>query len=158
MAGKGTKLIKTKIIGLVEAANKLAAAGPLYTQGVMTLLENFANDRVVTPAKEKYVPVMWGGLRDSIKAQPPILKGKKILVKVSAGDAAVKYALKVHENPRSGKTEGRSPSGKKYRHWARVGQWKYLEIPALDAAKNSAEWLKREATSILYDLKMGIGR
>ena len=39
------------------------------------------------------------------------------------------YALAVHENPRSGKTGGKSPSGRPYKHWARRGKWKYLEDP-----------------------------
>lgn len=50
-------------------------------------------------------------------------------VEVGYGGSAAPYALKVHENPRSGVTGGVSPSGKKYKHWAAVGQWKYLETP-----------------------------
>ncbi len=50
-------------------------------------------------------------------------------VLVGYGGAAAPYALSVHENPRSGKTGGVSPSGQKYKHWAKVGQWKYLEEP-----------------------------
>jgi hypothetical protein len=53
--------------------------------------------------------------------------------------------LVVHENPRSGKTGGFSPSGKPYftkrsrrggkkgSGFSQVGQWKYLEIPLLAA-------------------------
>lgn len=52
-----------------------------------------------------------------------------IAVVVGYGGAAAPYALKVHENPRSGVTGGVSPSGKLYKHWAAVGQWKYLETP-----------------------------
>ena len=48
---------------------------------------------------------------------------------VGYGGAAAPYALSVHENPRSGHTGGVSPSGRKYKHWAQVGQWKYLETP-----------------------------
>ncbi len=50
-------------------------------------------------------------------------------VLVGYGGAAAPYALSVHENPRSGKTGGVSPSGQQYKHWAKVGQWKYLEQP-----------------------------
>jgi len=52
------------------------------------------------------------------------------------------YALRVHENPRAGKTGGVSPSGKRYtsgktesgnkstrRRWAQTGKWKFLEDP-----------------------------
>ena len=61
------------------------------------------------------------------------------------GGPAAPYALVVHENPRSGKTGGVSPSGKKYKTWARVGQWKYLET----AVKNHASRLSvRVAESV----------
>ena len=50
-------------------------------------------------------------------------------VVVGYGGAAAPYALTVHENPRSGKTGGVSPSGRAYKHWASVGEWKYLERP-----------------------------
>lgn len=50
-------------------------------------------------------------------------------VEVGYGGAAAVYALNVHENPRSGVTGGIGPSGQKYKHWAAVGQWKYLETP-----------------------------
>lgn len=41
------------------------------------------------------------------------------------------YALKTHENPRSGKTGGVSPSGYQYKKgtWSKVGFWKFLENP-----------------------------
>ena len=41
------------------------------------------------------------------------------------------YALKTHENPRSGNTGGVSPSGKPYPEgsYAKVGQYKFLETP-----------------------------
>ncbi len=48
---------------------------------------------------------------------------------VGYGGAAAPYAVVVHENPRSGITGGVSPQGKPYKHWAAVGQWKYLEQP-----------------------------
>lgn len=54
-----------------------------------------------------------------------------IEVTVGYGGAASAYALVTHENPRSGKTGGLSPSGRRYKHWASVGKWKYLEHPFL---------------------------
>lgn len=41
------------------------------------------------------------------------------------------YALRTHENPRSGNTGGASPSGKPYPEgsYAKVGQYKFLETP-----------------------------
>ena len=39
------------------------------------------------------------------------------------------YAAAIHENPRAGKTGGVSPSGRRYKKWAKVGGFKYLERP-----------------------------
>ena len=70
-------------------------------------------------------------------------RARKSVVGPSAylGYSAV-YALKVHENPRAGKTGGVSPRGQKYGSgltqsgnkstritWARKGKWKFLEDP-----------------------------
>lgn len=55
----------------------------------------------------------------------------------------------VHENPRSGKTEGFSPSGRPYKHWAKVGQWKYLEIPFKAASKGMSNRIAAKVKSIL---------
>jgi len=41
----------------------------------------------------------------------------------------VKYGWPVHENPRTGKTGGVSPKGRRYKSWARTGQWHFLEVP-----------------------------
>jgi hypothetical protein len=57
------------------------------------------------------------------------IDGTTVTATCGYGGAASAYALSVHENPRSGQTGGVSPSGKKYKHWATVGQWKYLEQP-----------------------------
>jgi hypothetical protein len=61
------------------------------------------------------------------------------------------YTRKVHDNPRSGKTGGRSPSGKRYRHWAATGQAKFLETAMREAeqtawpdvAKGVETWLRQ---------------
>lgn len=45
------------------------------------------------------------------------------------------YAYAVHQNPRSGHTGGRSPSGQRYKKWAHVGQSKYLKGPVTDAER-----------------------
>ncbi len=52
---------------------------------------------------------------------------------------SAKYAMSVHENPRSGRTRGYSPSGKRYAPpkgskqiaYARSGAWKFLERPVI---------------------------
>lgn len=45
---------------------------------------------------------------------------------VGFGGPSAPYALKVHENPRSGKTGGIGPKGQRYKHWAATGEWKFL--------------------------------
>lgn len=61
------------------------------------------------------------------------------------------YTRKVHDNPRAGKTGGVSPSGKRYRHWAAVGEYKFLETAMREAehtawpdvARGIESWLRR---------------
>lgn len=47
------------------------------------------------------------------------------------------YALKIHENPRSGHTGGTSPRGREYLRgsFATTGQWKYLETPLKETTR-----------------------
>jgi hypothetical protein len=47
------------------------------------------------------------------------------------------YAYAVHQRPRSGKTGGVSPSGRRYRHWAAVGEYRYL-AKAMEEAEHTA--------------------
>lgn len=97
----------------------LAAAGALY-QGATNIMSE---------SKLNYVPVDTGTLRSSGLVEQPKLEGDRVVVVLGYGGPAAPYALAVHENPRSGKTGGVSPSGQPYKRWARVGQWKYLETP-----------------------------
>lgn len=80
---------------------------------------------------QEEVPVMDGNLRASgYVASDVKTKGDSVYI----GYHAV-YAAKVHENPRSGKTGGVSPSGRPYKKWAKVGKWKFLEDPIKKYAK-----------------------
>lgn len=47
------------------------------------------------------------------------------------------FAYFVHENPRAGKTGGVSPSGRRYKHWASVGEYQFLR-KAMDEARGYA--------------------
>lgn len=76
------------------------------------------------------IPVLDGIARGSATVEPPKVGAGNILVRFGYGGAASKYVLKLHENPRAGKTGGSSPSGAPYRRWATIGQWKFLETPA----------------------------
>lgn len=75
------------------------------------------------------VPVMDGPLRASGVVLPVERSGSVHTLTMGFGGPAAPYAIKVHENPRAGKTGGVSPSGKRYRKWAKVGAYKYLEAP-----------------------------
>lgn len=75
------------------------------------------------------VPVMDGQLRASGVVLPVEASGDTLTLTLGFGGPAAPYAIKVHENPRSGKTGGVSPSGRKYKKWAKVGAYKFLEGP-----------------------------
>lgn len=89
-----------------------------------------------------------GGLVNSAGTQ--ITGGAKDLT-VTIG-YGTPYARAVHDNPRSGRTGGVSPSGARYRHWAAIGQSKYLET-AMKEAEHTAwrdvsdrveQWLRQQ--------------
>lgn len=110
---------------LAANLHKLAALAPAaIAQG----LTEHAED-VMRVSKTEYVPVDLGTLRQSGTVLPPEITGETVTVTLGYGGPAAPYAVAVHENPRSGHTGGRSPSGRPYKHWARVGGWKYLETP-----------------------------
>ncbi len=106
----------SKMLEKVGGRGKTALLGTLFEEG----------EELMRISKEQFVPVDTGNLRKS----GFVRKMKSGLgVEVGFGGTAARYALKVHENPRSGKTGGVSPSGRKYKTWAKVGQWKYLITP-----------------------------
>ena len=63
------------------------------------------------------------------------------------------YAMSVHENPRSGKTGGKSPTGKAYKPpkgsarqvYSEVGRYKFLEAPMNTEAKKIFTIIKERA-------------
>lgn len=109
-------------------------AGDRLTELLAVMLYREAEE-IMARSKSQYVPVDTGTLRSSGTVLPPVVEGGKVSVTFGYGGAAAPYALRVHENPRSGKTEGVSPSGAKYSSWAKVGQWKYLEVPVNEARR-----------------------
>lgn len=147
-----SKTIRVTVDGLSTALNRLQELGDRAPEAAGILLKEFADTQVVAPAKD-LVPVMTGDLRASIQTSEPVVKGTSVSVTVSAGGSAAPYALAVHENPRSGKTGGYSPSGRKYKDWARVGEWKYLERPALAAANGSGAWLLSAVKDLVARMK-----
>lgn len=96
-------------------------------QAIIQSLEDEAQ-LVLDRAKNEFVPVVTGRLRDSgrIEQHAVHLPGGKSRAVVAFGGQDAPYAVAVHENPRAGKTGGVSPQGRKYKTWSTVGQWKYL--------------------------------
>lgn len=100
-------------------------------------------ETVMTLSKQDFVPVGTGALRASGHVETPIIGSDHVSVTLGFGGPATPYALAVHENPRSGKTGGRSPSGKRYTYsWARIGEWKYLETPMKHLAPKVLDTLR----------------
>lgn len=101
---------------------------------------------VMNDSMQNYVPIGTGALMNSASVE----NIKRTRLESTMQLAYNKeYAAKTHENPRSGKTGGYSPSGKKYNYpWARQGQWKFLEIPVAKEANvftgNIAKYLKEQ--------------
>jgi len=108
-----------------EKATKAMGAA-LYQEG----------NEIIASCVAKHVPVDMGPLASSGYTELPAIKGGDVSVTVGFGGTAAPYAAAVHENPRAGKTGGRSPSGRPYKHWAKVGHWKYLETSINEAASD----------------------
>jgi hypothetical protein len=130
---------------LVETLAKLQRLAPLALgRAVYEEAEAIGN-----LAKDKYVPRDFGTLAGSFFRLDPVITKFGVRQVLGFGGGAVKYAWVTHENPRAGKTGGVSPSGKKYKHWADVGEWKYLEkamnasarhLPRRLAARIKRDW------------------
>ena len=101
-------------------------------------------EKIMTESK-RIVPVDTGNLRASGHVFPPLVSaGSTMTVGLRYGGTAAKYALSVHENPRSGRTGGITPSGRKRKRYAATGRWKYLEEPVTRALPGLMARLGRE--------------
>jgi len=126
---KGGKSFEMTWTGTDKMRRKLKAMG---AAGSVTLAKAVVEEAeiLMTDIKENHVPRDLGGLASSGFVKP-LFAGvaRAFAVKFGFGGTAAPYAWPIHENPRAGHTEGVSPSGKRYKHWAQVGHWKYLEGP-----------------------------
>ena len=118
--------MQMKLEGHLDVMKVLQQLGALAPTTMRAALYQEGTD--LLNEADKLVPRDTGALAGS-KFQEITTEGNSPAVTVGYGGAAAKYALSVHENPRSGKTGGVSPSGHLYKHWAAVGEWKYLETP-----------------------------
>ena len=119
------------ITGMDEVLKNLAAFGQNTRDAAAQAVYEEAR-AIENVSLAQYAPVDQGGLRSEhafVDEEAKIEGGK---VSITFGYTGP-YAASVHENPRTGKTGGVGPSGQKYRHWATVGQWKFLETPVLNA-------------------------
>ena len=91
------------------------------------------------------VPVMDGQLRASGVVLPVERSGDLHTLTMGFGGPAAPYAIRTHENPRAGKTGGVSPSGRRYKKWAQVGAWKFLEGPMAANGPKVPEAIASEA-------------
>lgn len=131
----------------IQGANVAAARLRAMATGSPTIAGRemyFVWQRIMAESKA-LVPVNDGPLRASAYVDLPQVVGGEVTVK---GGYSASYAAAVHENPRAGKTGGRSPTGQRYRSWARVGQWKFLEIPFRRIVRTLPERIR---TAILGD-------
>lgn len=115
--------------GTDKMRRKLKAMG---AAGSLTLAKAAVEEAelLIEDIKEHHVPRDLGALAASgfVKRIFTAIGGV-FTVRFGFGGTAAPYAWSIHENPRAGKTEGVSPSGRRYKHWAKVGAWKYLEGP-----------------------------
>lgn len=91
------------------------------------------------------VPVMDGQLRASGVVLPVEVSGDTHTLTLGFGGPAAPYAVRTHENPRAGRTGGVSPSGARYRKWAKVGAYKFLEGPMARRGPKVPEAIASEA-------------
>lgn len=111
----------------IEGLDVLAqsqSAGDNYRRRVQAAIVAEA-EAIMADAKEHYVPVDTGALRASGHVVLPV--GDELMVTMAFGGPAASYAPIVHEDPTA--------------HHP-VGQWKYLETPALAATHGLADRIK----------------
>ncbi len=96
----------------------------------------------VEEAPVRQAPV-GGALRASKRVHNPEVTATTATVRLTYGDAAVKYAFLIHENPNAG-ISGRPGA-------STVGNWKFLEGPARRAIKGMG---RRIATSMRRALRI----
>lgn len=119
--------MRAEVKGAKSLMRKLDAIGGNSSKVASKTLYRAATD--IMAESKQIVPVDQGTLQNSGTVLLPTENNGKISVTLGYGGFAGDYALRVHENPRAGKTDGITPSGGKRKTWAKGGTWKFLEIP-----------------------------
>jgi len=135
----GMSALQSRLQGIADAS-PLAVANALYEEA----------QTIIADSVREYVPIDTGTLAASGRVDAPVLSPSAVEVTFGFGGQAADYAIAVHENPRAGETMGVSPSGKKYRHFARRGQWKYLETPLQLRVPKVADALREALDDLAY--------
>lgn len=110
--------------GSADVRRKLNALAGAANQDLERAILAHGED-VIADAQENHVPVMDGPLRSSAYVKT----GRDARGVFARLGFSAPYARRVHENPRAGRTGGVSPSGRRYKKWAKVGHYKFLERP-----------------------------
>ena len=121
-----SKTFTMTVTGSEQVKATLKALGEQATPAMQAALRVEAEELMID--SQALVPRMDGQLANSGRIVEDLKANVPTLI-VGYGGPGVPYALSVHENPRSGQTGGIGPQGQKYKKWAHVGQWKYLEQP-----------------------------
>lgn len=137
----------------------------LYTAGLAMMKDSMPFIPVVTGNLRNSMFISWpgGGALDSMnifgykQANVPqnliehqirrLAKYKSLADKTNSvfiGFTAA-YAVWVHENPRAGKTGGRSPKGRKYYSYSTVGQYKFFSYPLYKNMNKYVKIIKKKA-------------
>lgn len=127
------RAITLSLEGLAETVEMLRRVGESSKDEFAAAI--YQEAEAVMAKSKTLVPVDTGTLRASGHVQKPRKSGRQVSVELGYGGPAARYALDVHENPRAGQTHGKSPSGRPYKTWSKVGQWKYLEQPFVEASR-----------------------
>jgi hypothetical protein len=121
-----SKTFTMTVTGTEQVLATLKALGEQASPAMQKALRVEAEELMAE--SQALVPRMDGNLANTGRVTEDLKANVPTLI-VGYGGSGVKYALSVHENPRSGQTGGVGPRGQKYKKWAHVGQWKYLEQP-----------------------------
>ena len=108
--------------GIPQMANALQVRAYQTHQRIPGAAYRFM-EGVMTRSKEEFVPVKTGALKASGRVAPPVWEGNGLTVDAIYGSVAVHYALDQHETPW---------------YFHPVGQWKYLEVPLMQAVPSAA--------------------
>lgn len=129
-----------ELTGITEISKRLQDIEKSMRDNLSNALETEMQERVVDRAKNEYVPVGLGALRDSIRLDKAKVEqgrtekgqyteGADLVVRIIAGGPGIDHAVSIHETP----SEYDPPTWQGKDVKFKVGGSKYLEKPLLEA-------------------------